>query len=104
MVKKKLYINTPIENLTDQTIKNIYIEKLGKVKGGQLYYFYKEYFKTPGTRNKLKKIMDKNTFYKRRKLMQELIPQAHLSDPLCFGKPSKATEQSSFIPLEHFIR
>lgn len=104
MVKKKIYINTPIENLTDQTIKNTYIEKLGNTKGNQLYYFYKEYFKNETSRNRLKKIMDLKTYYKRRKQMQELIPKTHLSEPLCFGKPLTAPEQSVLNRLEQYIQ
>ena len=104
MVNNKLYANTPVEDLNDISIKKTFINNLGKTKGLQLFFFYKEYFKSKTARDNLKLMMSKPTYYKRKKLMDNLIKKVKLSETLCFGKPYKATEQSVLNNLEQYIQ
>lgn len=96
MIRHKFYLNTDIilENATDESICDTFVKKLGKKKGLVLFDFYKKYFSSRESRSMLKDQYAKNTFYKYKKLMEELIVKTSTNKPLCFAKPYKVGDRT----------
>ena len=96
MIRSKFYLNTDIilENSTDESIIHTFVKKLGKKKGTALFDFYKKYFSSRESRAMLKEEYSKNTFYKYKKLMEELIVKTSTNKPLCFAQPYKVGDRT----------